>query len=178
METHLTLHGWERANYQRMQNISNLSFLCIIRDPVERWISGITEYFLVEYVKKLNISISTIMDLLYDTNFIKMVFDGMTFDRHTQHQMYYIQNINLDNMIFFKLDNTLRSNLQQYFDSHGLENTFATSHVKKRPLTPIRQFFNDVLSTNDNYKKQVENWYNYELLTILPSICYYNNNEQ
>jgi len=77
--------------------------LIVLRDPIDRWCSGITQYL---YNNKLDISDDKI-------------FDKITFDDHTDLQTYFLKGVNLDHATFMLVDDNLRTNLANWIYDRG-----------------------------------------------------------
>lgn len=75
-------------------------YLVALRDPIERWVSGMAEY---EYnSKQPNID-----------------YRQITFDDHTETQDYFLQDIVIKNTDFIMVNANLRANLKRWFDELG-----------------------------------------------------------
>jgi len=75
-------------------------YLVALRDPIERWVSGMAEY---EFNgKQPNID-----------------YQQITFDDHTETQDYFLQDIVIKNTDFIMVNNNLRTNLTRWFDEFG-----------------------------------------------------------
>lgn len=81
--------------------------IVILRDPIERWITGILQYIVTYYpnfdYKQVN-----------DDSLIEYLFTKIYFDEHTLPQVNFLHNQNIDSIDFFNLDNNLSFNLQRY----------------------------------------------------------------
>lgn len=77
--------------------------LIILRDPVERWCSGITQYL---YNSKQDLSVDD-------------VFDKITFDDHTDLQTYFLQGVDLERATFMLVNENLRANMNDWIVSNG-----------------------------------------------------------
>ena len=77
--------------------------LIVLRDPIDRWCSGITQYL---YNSKQDPSINEI-------------FDKITFDDHTDLQTYFLQDVDLSHATFMFVDENLRANLANWIYNHG-----------------------------------------------------------
>ena len=75
-------------------------YLVALRDPIDRWVSGIAEY---EFNSK-------------QTN---IDYQQITFDDHTETQDYFLQDIVLNNCDFVMVNDNLRSNLKLWFNEFG-----------------------------------------------------------
>lgn len=76
--------------------------LIVLRDPIDRWCSGITQYL---YNSKQDLSIDE-------------VFDKITFDDHTELQTYFLQGVDLDKSTFMLVNDTLKSKLNDWIFEH------------------------------------------------------------
>jgi hypothetical protein len=72
--------------------------LVLLRDPIDRWCSGITQYL---HNSKLDLSIDEI-------------FDRITFDDHTDLQTYFLQGVDLDHATFILVNDSLKANLNDW----------------------------------------------------------------
>ena len=77
--------------------------LIVLRDPIDRWCSGITQYL---YNSKQTLSINK-------------VFDKITFDDHTDLQTYFLQGVDLDRATFMWVDDDLRANMNDWITGCG-----------------------------------------------------------
>ena len=81
-------------------------YLIILRDPIERWISGIVQFMAVKVNQHL-----TLHDLV----------DTITFDDHTELQTYFLQNVDLNKCTFLKADKNLRTNIKTWMSINGYD---------------------------------------------------------
>ena len=77
--------------------------LIVLRDPVDRWCSGITQYL---YNSKQTLSINE-------------VFEKITFDDHTDLQTYFLQGVDLTHATFMRVDDDLRANINDWVIACG-----------------------------------------------------------
>ena len=77
--------------------------LVMLRDPIERWCSGITQYL---YDSKQDLSVDEI-------------FDRITFDDHTDLQTYFLQGVDLSLATFMFVDISLRKNLAHWISDRS-----------------------------------------------------------
>ena len=77
--------------------------LIMLRDPIDRWASGIAQYL---YNTKQDLSIDEI-------------FDKITFDDHTELQTYFLQDVDVERCTFLKVNQNLRTNIKLWLDEHG-----------------------------------------------------------
>jgi len=79
-------------------------YLVALRDPIDRWISGIAQFMNDE-----NNQSSTLHDLV----------DRVTIDDHTELQTYFLKGVDLDRCTFIQVDKNLRTNLSAWFNKQG-----------------------------------------------------------
>lgn len=103
--------------------ITNNQYLIALRDPIDRWLSGMAQLIhsdpITEWTEEL-------------------IFSTITFDDHTEKQVYFLQSLNLDKdlnkCIFFKVDDTLSSK----FIKWQLEN-FVKWENTRYPSTDVKK---------------------------------------
>lgn len=121
-------NGWQHSDTL----IKSDHYLVVLRDPLERWLSGMAE-FMVN---------SNQLDL--DT---QIIFDTITFDDHTEQQLYFLQDVDYLNTTFLKFGNNLREDLNTFLIANGfangitgIENINASDAVKQAIKNNLRQF--------------------------------------
>jgi hypothetical protein len=83
-------------------------YLIALRDPIERWVSGITQLMSVPDNQHL-----TLQDLV----------STVTFDDHTELQTYFLQDVDIDRCTFLKVNQNLRTNIKLWLGEHGYIHT-------------------------------------------------------
>jgi hypothetical protein len=149
--------GWEFYNYHT-ENL-NKHALVVLRDPVDRWTSGIAEY-LTLYHKTFNTWTSDVFDL---------IFDKICFDDHTESQVKFLQGLDTDNCTFFNFAD-YRKNFSLWIAENYGENNYDRyeyQHVSARD--PVRHNFKELFKAqlqNSKYLEQVKQYYkkDYELI--------------
>jgi hypothetical protein len=84
--------------------ITTDKYLVTLRDPIDRWVSGIAQFMNTESNQQL-----TLHDLV----------NTVTFDDHTELQTYFLQNIDIDRCTFLKVDQNLRTNIKLWLNENG-----------------------------------------------------------
>lgn len=152
--------GWEFYNY-RTDGL-NKHAMVVLRDPVDRWLSGIAEYL-----------------TLYHPNFgngewtehnFNLVFDRVCFDDHTDIQVKFIDGIDTDNCTFFWFGDNYRQNFHQFLTDHNMPNKYQRydyQHVSDNE--PIRKNFKELFKAHlqvPKYLDQIKSYYraDYELI--------------
>ena len=77
--------------------------LIILRDPIDRWCSGIAQYLQ-----------NSGQDLTNDE-----IFNKITFDDHTELQSYFLNGVELSTSTFMLVNEDLRFNLANWLTEHG-----------------------------------------------------------
>lgn len=164
----LTALGWEHASYGEFACENTIA---ILRDPVERWISGIVEYLFLYHENVLGNLADPFnyeyLPLLGEKLGLSLLFERIVFDDHTDRQCSFLKNVNIDSTIWFKFDNNLNKNLSTFLTANGLTNDLlnaekvnssdSTDRVPslKRKLKELIEY----AMLHDNFKKyNVEQW--------------------
>ena len=127
---------WEPYNYFDMDT-SDKTSIVVLRDPIERWISGIAEYINL-YHKNFDFN-------QVNNQMLAWIFDRVAFDDHTDAQIYFIQGIDFQKTIWFKCGMDFENKLVRWMESVRL--------VQPQFIIPdcVREFENVTLS-NANKK--------------------------
>ena len=139
--------GWEPYNYHT-DNLYHKHALIVLRDPVERWLSGIAEYM---YLYHRNIDLAHL-----SRGFFDLVFDKVAFDDHTEQQVLFLEKLDLNNCTFFQCGSEYRSLFSKFLDSRGMPNRYFNyeyQHVTKNDpeRNKFKQIFKKALENNSKY---------------------------
>ena len=80
------------------------NYLITLRDPIERWISGIAQFMGIESNRRV-----TLHELV----------EQVTVDDHTELQTYFLQDVDIERCTFLKVDQNLRTNIKLWFSEYG-----------------------------------------------------------
>ena len=150
--------------------LANKSVFCILRDPLERWISAfisccesLTILSDRKYLTNQSIEILTdFLDLAAKdiSGAITYLFliGEFNLDWHTRLQIEYIQPINLDKITFFYLNNNTGNQINQWLNSANIVISMDNGNInatnKKDPVyTNLVAFLAD--PTNSQYKQKL-----------------------
>jgi len=142
--------GWEFYNYH--YDKLDKTAIVVLRDPVERWLSGIAEYFAL-YHPSFNES-------YFSPPFLDVIFDRITFDDHTEKQVKFLDNIDTDNCIFLWCNEHYRTNFSNLIKERCGDNKYDRydyQHVSEH--SPERKKFKKIFSQqlqNSKYLEQVK----------------------
>lgn len=160
--------NWEFYNYHT-DNLYFKQALVVLRDPVERWISGIAEYM---YLRHRDLDTGHVSNA-----FLNLVFDRIAFDDHTESQVLFLQNLNLSNCVFFWCDKNYRQNFSHYLQSKNMPNNYHDyeyQHVTKdEPVrSKFQKIFRQALENNSKYNQQLQ-WYFAKDYNLIDSVKFY-----
>jgi len=152
--------GWEFFNY-RTDHLDKHAIV-VLRDPVDRWLSGIAEYM---YLYHRNIDFAFVGRAFFD-----LVFDRITFDDHTEHQVKFIDGLDTNKCTFFMCGKDYAENFGRYIEELYGPNRYASyapQHVSE--LSDDRRRFKKIFQqqlTNSKYLEQIKNHFaaDYQLI--------------
>jgi hypothetical protein len=93
-------YGWENIEFLYYKNPLQYKNIVFLRDPLERWYSGVTQ-FLCDFFYK---NISNDQEIVIDKQTLELIFNVVRFDIHTDHQRRFIMNLELFDTYFFNID--------------------------------------------------------------------------
>lgn len=105
--TSLVENNWSHDNYIHHDRLKTLTAIVILRDPIDRWISGINQYFVFNHpdIKFLS------GDLL------KVIFNKVVMDDHSEKQSYFCNGLDTSNTIFVRFEPNLQLFLNAFFQN-------------------------------------------------------------
>ena len=145
--------------------------LVVLRDPVERWISGIAQH-LVGWTPGTNLYIDNID---WEALMTRVVLDN-----HTQPQGAFIANLPHDNIVWFKCDNNLPTDFISFMKTYNTdinlldEKDDATNIFNVTKKAPAQQTVVDKiiskLNENPKYLERIKEFYqdDYKLYNTVP----------
>lgn len=153
--------GWEPYNFH-IDNLYHKTAIVVLRNPVERWASGIAEYLYLYHR-------DWPMDA-FSKEMLDLIFDKVAFDDHTEKQVYFIEGLDLSRCVFFKFDEHYRENFSDFLTENGMPNkyhTYEKQHVSDNE--PIRRNYKQIFINhlnNSKYLNQVEDYFRDDLKLI------------
>lgn len=158
-------HLFSTIKYQRK--------IVILRDPIDRWITGISQY-IFQHVPDLDLN---------NKQFYQYFFSKKVFDEHTDFQVNFIRYLELKTVDFFKVDNNLYFNLDTHLkkmlpNEHkpiptNLEkNRSSTDKAIRHPMLQLH--LKKMLTENKDYLNSLQNFYHsdYNLINNITFINY------
>jgi hypothetical protein len=153
--------GWEFYNYHDDKLTKNA--LVVLRDPVDRWLSGIAEYMTLYHE---NADVAFMGKPYFD-----LVFDKVTFDDHTDLQVKFLHGLDTDSCTFFLCDENYRELFAKFIEKNYGANKYSRydyQHVSENSPTrkKFKQLFKTQLDKNTAYLKKIKEHYakDYELM--------------
>lgn len=156
-------------NFNKNTGLKKLPKVVILRDPVSRWISGISEYLMRQ---------PSIIEI--DINLIKLLINKMHFDPHTDCQVNFLHGLETNLCTFFYVDDKLQENLQDYMDQKHLEkspNFNKVKDIKKNSLeengnASWRQQILNLMRLDDTIEKKIRDYY-YDDYHLISKVNFY-----
>jgi len=168
-------HNWGKRFFQNYANFNPLPlaeannprkrYIVFLRDPIEKWISGITQWFFMNHVGSETYTL--------DNTMITLLASLVKIDTHTEHQLHFLQGIPPSRCVFFNIDDPLFENNLKYFSHQVLRCRFPKNDLEKLNTAEENSFKKDMivqlrkaLETNDYLKKRVTEYYSKDISFI------------
>lgn len=168
--------GFSEYNFNEL-NKQNVPAVIVLRDPIQRWLSGIVEYLLTVYLDTKQ----SLNNMIRQNITPDIVFEQIAFDSHTFPQSWFLTGLGLQrDFIWFdeKEKPQLIETVSKYFSQKGITNNWQVKDyqywvdkdiVQKQQLT---QQYNDLLQNNSDLLQKVKNFYA-EDYALIDSIEFY-----
>jgi len=132
----------------------------ILRDPIERWVSGITTYLRNQLGIVNEETDKKLMNILKKNQFlINMIVDQIRFDEHTERQTFFIEPFNLNDAYFFLLDNQIETKVYNFYKRQNINLEFDNRYLNSKNNNDISLFFEEYIKTNKSVSKNLNNFY-------------------
>ena len=136
-------------------DLSNKKIIVLLRDPIERWISGMAQYLCsTGYPAD---------DILNEWNSLTtvLVFDRLIFDDHTEKQVYFINSVPEELRVYFNGTHGVAEKLQKYLSTQDIDLNINVD------ITPsddtqnkkISTFLKDLISSDDRFVERIKDVY-------------------
>jgi len=147
---------WEMYNYHT-DNLYLKQAIIVLRDPIDRWLSGIAEYMFLYH--------NNVDTAHFSKSFFDIIFDRIAFDDHTEKQILFIEGLNFDRCIFFKCDQNYRYFFSLYLTAQGMNNRYSNyEYQHTTELSPERkkfkQIFAEEIKNNSKYINHLKQYFN------------------
>ena len=142
---------WEQQCFDNMEQSVDVPvyytsvdhIMVVIRDPYERWLSGIAEYFELYYPND-----ESVFEFLEFSHSQQFICDRVAFDDHTESQLFFLQNVPLDKCVFFKMNANLGTKVHEFLNTQGVANTVNIAQPKN--TTAKASFKGRIMSKMNN----------------------------
>jgi hypothetical protein len=153
--------GWLDFNYH-YDHFYKKHALVVLRDPVERWLSGVCEYFSLYHE---NIDTESFNNTFYD-----FLIEQTILDDHTESQHCFIEGLDYKNITFFLCNNDYRLQFSTCLKQKGFDNKYHDhefQHTTNKSITrsKFKKIFEPLLSQS-KYLNKIQQFYkkDYELI--------------
>ena len=111
-------HDAANINYHDIVNLAQCQFIVILRDPLDRWISGMTQMIYTEPETDLD-GVANNMNI--NTFDWELGMEKIEYDNHTQKQVDFIYGIPHNQIVWLKFDDQLKDNFINLMLSYGCD---------------------------------------------------------
>jgi hypothetical protein len=182
--------SWAKKNKLRISNYHSEQLLekgyqpiVFLRDPVDRWYTGMAEW--IHRYGIFNPNYTPTEEVL------SVLLERVAFDEHTEEQVVFLENIDTNNAVFFRVDDNLSNNFKHYCE-HELnqdpnlvlvQKSYSATGKKKVFKERLKECLtNSIYNNNLNGKKEVcelrlKNYYELDY-QLYNSVQYYIKGEQ
>ena len=153
--------GWNECNYLH-HHLYHKHSIVILRDPIERWVSGMVEYF-------SRLQSSTPVEMFTD-----IILNQCALDEHTYRQAYYISGINFNNATFFYCKENYKNDLTKFLKEHNI-NVDYTESIYRNVMKTNKQYLKDYFQSlikDSAFLPKLKNYYECDY-QIIRSVKYY-----
>lgn len=162
--------NWTEKNFINSGLIRDKIPIVVLRDPIERWLSGITEY-INHYHENFDVN-------QVNTTMLDWIFDRVAFDDHTERQSMFIESINLNKTVWFWCDHTYSEKVSNFFHKEGLILTDCEingiMNMSNGKKTHWSDYFRRCLVTNPEYNKKIQAYYQDDY-KLIKSVKFFND---
>jgi len=161
-----SIDKWAWENYYLTTRTNKI--LAVLRDPIERWLSGLAQIYYQTDFKESDMS----------NSFLRLLFDKVGIDDHTERQVLFLNDLDINKCIFFKFDDNLRYNISGFFktefnidhDLTLLQKINASSEDIRKEN--IKNIFKKFINKNSWFKNKLLMYYE-EDYKLLAQVTYY-----
>lgn len=163
----LTDLGWA---YSNVNDFPDAKIIVALRDPVKRWVSGISEYLFMYHTNVIDNIADPFTDgflpLIGDKLGMSLLFGRITFDDHTERQSLFLKDIDLNRCVWLFVNKDFSKHFSSFLTEIGYPNDFENAskenstdsddELRKRKLNEVIK----LLIENDEYKQyNLQQWF-------------------
>jgi len=168
------LVSWPQSNYRETELLTE--HLVILRDPTDRWISGIAEFLVGDYSHMGNynsdLSVTEIEDAMNTKIFQNLLFDFVIFDGHTVPQCCYINELNLNDITFFHFSDSVVPQILQYVNCPMTMSSKTNNSLTSVKKQVIIKKLKSLLANNPKLQHKIDVHY-YADHQLLDNVTFY-----
>jgi hypothetical protein len=147
--------NWEVGNIYNDPGLGHNRNLIVLRDPIERWLSGIAEYIYRYHEENFvdNLSKET----------LDLIFDRVALDDHTEKQSYFCHSFHRYRSLFFHCD-SLSELFSNFLISNGVDIDISRVPPAHQTITIpdqqiIKEKFRYIIENNKKYKDKLMDYF-------------------
>lgn len=181
---------WRNINVktENVDQYKNCDHFVVLRDPIERWITGMTTYLTLRKFSDGDNTNPVIFDgefpeafaAIRKSKWFKNVFQDFLIEStgvelHTCSQLWFISFFNLEKINFFYLNDKLGYQINHFLRIYNIENKCNNQKINQIPRTSgLYLFLNEMLrdAANVNFKNKLKDIYKYDY-QFLENINFY-----
>ena len=153
--------GWE---YSNINEHPNSEVIVALRDPVERWVSGIVEYLYMYHKNTIDNIVEPFsyeyFPLLGEKLGLGLLFERITFDDHTERQSVFLTNLQLSKCHWLYIDKDFSNTFSNFLNTIRYTNNFVDPVNQSNELKKKLQNFFSYVIDNDEFKKyNIQQWF-------------------
>jgi len=171
-----TSYNYNEIDKQRLPK----TYIVILRDPIERWCSGIVEY-LVTHTKFLERGHERGWNLL-NRETLDLIFGVAKFDRHTCPQVDYLHGLDTNECVFFKLDSNFEDTMKRFAEKElnspindAIIRDFAYNTSERETHRTLRNTIDYQLKNEPRYMKTIKDHFVDDII-LFNQVTFYGNN--
>lgn len=180
-------HDAKNINYYDIVDFAQCQFIVILRDPIDRWISGMTQMIYTEpeqhfgYILGrpgvLTKRVAIINPMYIDTFDWELCMEKIEYDNHTQKQVDFIYGIPHNQIVWLKFDDQLKDNFINLMLSYGCDveikksdkdNITKENSIKQSVMNKIAS----KLDQNIEYRQKIIDYY-HEDYDLFNTVSFY-----
>jgi hypothetical protein len=158
-------HQFENYNYHH-DKLYHKSTMIVLRDPVERWLSGVGEFF--RLMESDNPAVN--LEDLNRKSFYEMLLDIVIFDDHTEQQVCFIADLDPKKSTYLWCDSSYRANFTKWMQSYNFPGDYADREYEyttdSNPQKKLFQTYLKEFMTNEKYLNRIKSRYHRDYALI------------
>jgi hypothetical protein len=156
--------GWKHMHLGMHMDIDN--YIVILRDPIERWITGIAQHITSNVLGE---NFGSTHYLEQNNELVnRLIFDQVVFDDHTEQQSWFLEPFDLKDAVFFYCDANLNRNLDSYFANRFqlMNKPYVNTSASQFDNSNLVKHFKTLVYNNKTYYNRIKSYFlrDYDLI--------------